>query len=321
MELDDLLQKLKSINFEKDSIYLVENIIKKIDSLEPKNNIFINKLLDTIESQDGEIFARMMLTCTLRKLSMTYSQIEKIWEMINNTKRYNSGFREYLMKVLCGIALDEHEHIIKELYRKFKNEACIKEKIQIAEVLLNVNTICDEISSWLFNFAVNDKLPNEINETNTLSLKIDCCNALSTHENSIKSSKEAMFHLIIQCNFFKYHDNHQWDIIKDNFLKMTIDEKDIYTILKLVKDHNLISYHRIHILNLLTEVTVEIDIVTSLIDILIMEDESFSEFNMSVLEVILKFIITQEHVKYIEILQESDTVSRRAKIQLKNILA
>jgi len=152
-------------------------------------------------------------------------------------------------------------------------------------------------------------------------LKCDCCTALSSHKNYIKSAKKAMFHLLIQCKFLKYYDDRQWEIIKYNFLKMPIDKEDIYLILELAKDHKLISYHRIHILLLLTKVTLEADIVMSLIDMLVQEDESFEDFNIHILDILLKAEIMPEHIKKIKILQESDTVPNHTKSQLVDILS
>jgi len=320
MKLDDLIQQLIAIDLKKDSIYLVEKIVKKIGALEPKNSIFINKVLDTIESQDGEIFSRMMLTCTLRHLPKTSNQIERIWNMINNTKRYNSGFKKYLMESLSGIVLDEDHYIIKQLYDRFKSDPSIEEKIQVAKILLHVDTLSGEISSWLFNFAVNDNLPSVIDEINTTSIKLDCCDALSSHKDYIKNEKEAVFHLFIQCNFLKYYDNREWEIIKNHFLKIVLDDEDIYKILKLVKDYNLISYHRIHFLHLLSKVTSKMDIVTALIDILVMNNETFSDFDINVLDIISKLTITPEHIKYIEILKKKDIVSPAVKNQLGTII-
>lgn len=318
MKLDDLIQKLIAIDFKKDSIYLAEKIVKEISTLEPKNNIFINKVLDTIESQNGEIFSRMMLTCVLRNLPMRSTQIERIWKMINDTKQYNSGFREYLMESLSGIVLQEHHYIAQQLYDKFKSDLDIKEKIQAAKILLYVDTLHGEISSWLFNFAVNDNLPSEINGINITSIKLDCCDALSSHKNCIKSGKKAVFHLFIQCNFLKCYNNREWEIIEDHFLKMVLDDEDIQTILKLVKDCNLISYHRIHFLHLLEKVSSEMDIVTALIDILLMNNETFNDFNINVVDVISKLTIAPKHIKYIEVLKKSNIVSS-IKNQLETV--
>ena len=320
MELDNLLQKLRFIDFEKDSIYSTEQIVKEIGNLSPKDSIFINKILDMVESDEGEIFSRMILTCTLRDLYLSSNQIERIWKMIQDTKHYNSGFREYLMKALNGASLNNHADITKELYKRFKTRIHIEEKIQIAELLLNVDAVCDEISSWLVNFVCDDSLSSTIDNTNTIALKCDCCTALSSHKNYIKSAKKAMFHLLIQCKFLKYYDDRQWEIIKYNFLKMPIDKEDIYLILELAKDHKLISYHRIHILLLLKKVTLETDIVMSLIDMLVQEDESFEDFNMNILDILLKVKIMPEHIKKIRILQESDTVPNHTKSQLEDIL-
>ena len=319
MELDDLIQKLMTIDFEKDSIDLVEKMVKKIGALEPKNNIFINKVLDTIENQDGAIFSRMMLTCVLRNISMTNTQIERIWTMINDTKRYSSGIREYLMKSLSGIVLHEHHHITQQLYDKFKSDHSIEEKIQAAKILLYVDTLHGEISSWLFNFVVNDNLPSEIDGINIISIKLDCCDALSSHKDCIKSAKKAVFHLFIQCNFLKCYNNREWEIIEDHFLKMVLDDEDIQMILKLVKDCNLISYHRIHFLHLLEKVSSKMDIVTALIDILVMNNETFNDFDINVLDVISRLTITPEHIKYIETLKKRDIVSHVVKNQLRKI--
>ena len=319
MKLTQLINKLISYNAKKDSIYLVQNIVNEIKSIESKDNIYIDNLLEVMEKREIEVFCLNMLTCALRDLPMSQTQIEKVWKMVNDTQHYNEGTREHLMKILASVPLEKCTHIIDNLYATYKNETSINKKIKIAELLINVKTLSDEIASWLFEFATNDSLQNSIDGVNTLTLKTDCCEILSENKKYLASAKKAIFHLVIECRFFDFFDDHQWTIIESCLLLIPLEREDIYYLLKLIKDKSLISYHRIHILSLLTKVPLKIDIVDNLIDMLIMEDESFEDFNVKVMNTILKLEITDKHIETIGKLQKSNKISRHVKMQLRKI--
>lgn len=319
MKLTQLIDKLILYDGENDSIYVVESLIKEIKNIEPKDNRYIDNILEVLEKRKIKTFASFMLTCALRDLPMSQIQIKRVWDMVKDTANYREIDREYLMKVLATISLEKSSYVTDALYRAYKNETLIEKKIKITEVLINVKNFSNEVASWLFNFAINDNLPSSIDDINTLALKTDCCEILSTNNQHLKSARKAIFHLLISYDFCICKDEYQWSIIEQSLLKIPLEKEDIYYILKLIKDKSLISYHRIQILSLLTKLPLTIDIVGDLIEILIMEDEAFEDFNKEVLKTILKLEITPKQIEKIEKLKTSNEISKRARMQLEQI--
>lgn len=318
MLLDELLDKLCQIDLAKDSIYMPEQTVKKIRALEPKDTYYINRIISTIENQKVHSFPRMMLSCALRDLLMDETQVKRIWQMIDD-QSYGYGIREYLVESLNAVVVSKHLFTIERLYQRFNQRTGIEQKIQAGKLLLADESYGDEVSQWLFDFAVDDSLPDVIEERNTTALKLECCSALTSSEKFIQKGKQAIFHLLTQCSFMKCIHDVRWDEVTSTFLKMPLDDDDVEMIIQLAKDKQLISYHRIHFLKLLPEIETEVDIVTSLIDMLAMDNETFNAFNENVLEVLSSFEITEKHQKYAVALRKKESVSWKAKKWLRKL--
>lgn len=299
MKLKKLIANLVAYDSKRDSIYIVEDIIKEIKKIEPKDELYINNILETIEKREISIFCLNMLTCSLRSISLSSTQIERVWKMLN-CSHYQESTKEYLLKILSSISLDKYSHITYKIYEMFKNEISINKKIEIANVLINVNNFSDEIALWLYNFATNDSFSSDIENINTLAIKSDCCEILARNKSYLKSAKNALFHLIKECKFLNYYDEHQWSIIESTFYTIPLEDDDINYIIKLAKDKSLISYHRIYILSLLTKLRLSNDIIDNLIDMLFMKDETFEDFNIELMNIILQLEITPKHIEKIE---------------------
>ena len=286
MKLTDLLNKLIEQNA-KDDIYAIEDIVNNIKKIYPKESAYVNSILDVIENKRAKLFSLIMLTCTLREVYLNKVQTNRVFKMFSSSF-YEDSLKEYLIKILAYQPIDKYPHIVNSLYLMFKNETSIEKKILLAEVLINTKNRAKEVSSWLYKFAIDNTLPDTLEDINTLALKTECCEVLALNKKYLDSAKNGIFYLIKECKFLKITDERQWGIIKSSFYKIDIEKKDISYILKLAKDKSLISYHRIKILSLLEKVPLDADIVNELDSMLLLKDEEFEDFNLELKKLVLK---------------------------------
>ncbi len=286
MKLTDLLNKLIEQNA-KDNIYAIEDIVNNIKKIYPKESTYVNSILDVIENKRAKLFSLIMLTYTLREVYLNKVQTNRVFKMFSSSF-YEDALKEYLVKILAYQPIDKYPYIVNSLYIMFKNETSIEKKILLAEVLINTKNRAKEVSSWLYIFAIDNTLPDTLEDINTLALKTECCEVLALNKKYLGSAKNGIFYLIKECKFLKITDEHQWGIIKSSFYKIDIEKKDISYILKLAKDKSLISYHRIKILSLLEKVPLDADIINELDNMLLLKDEEFEDFNLELKKLVLK---------------------------------
>jgi len=292
--LDELLSDYLAIDTQEDSIDTFENISKQINLLEPKDEIFINKILDTLENDDLTPVWKIVLSCNLQALHLCDIQIQRALHIIYDQK--NTCCKEYLIEILRVSVQEGNPLVINSFYQEYLKEISIEQKLPFAKILLESDEFNSEITLWLFDIANDESLPEVIDDTDTMALKLICLKLLATKESNIKKVKQIFFHYLIKCDFLKdWHDIH-WKKIEKAFIELPFNDDDIMYILKLSKDKQLISYHRIHFLKMLTMIKTNFDITTPLISFLTLNDEAFDDFNNNITTILNEHNINYESI-------------------------
>ncbi len=315
--LNTFITQLKELESNKDHALFVCDIINKIDIIEPKNSFYIDTILDTIEDNNTYPMARGFLASVLKDLVLSDTQIERVWQILEN----QNGSKDVLLESLKGAVKNNHKSIIKKLYNKFEITSSVTQKISFAKILLESSSIEEEVTTWFFSIIKDNSLPDIIDDSSTLALQLECCEILSSKEKNLRKVKNLLFNRLVECAFLKCGDEQHWESLTDTLIKIPVDNNDINKILSLSKNKNLISYHRIHFLWILTKVEANTYIVNSLIDLLFIGNEPFEDFNKAIFEVLSNFTITQNHIEYIKKLSKELKVYKSINGYIKRLEA